>query len=97
MLKIRIVPEAVEEIHNAVEWYDDQRAGLGSAFLLSIEGAMSKIKRIPEAFPKIEGNIRRIRTKRFPYGIYYFVEEDTAVVLAVLHGARKPGLWKDRE
>lgn len=33
-------------------------------------------------------DIRRLNLRKFPYGVFYFVADDTVVVLAVLHGAR---------
>jgi len=34
--------------------------------------------------------------KRFPYGIFYVVEPQRIVVLAVLHTARDPQVWQAR-
>ncbi|WP_417738002.1 type II toxin-antitoxin system RelE/ParE family toxin [Rosistilla oblonga] len=34
--------------------------------------------------------------KRFPYVIVYRVATDRIEILAVAHGRRKPGFWKER-
>lgn len=37
--------------------------------------------------------VRRVLVERFPYCIFYVVEPERLVVLAVLHVARDPDLW----
>ncbi|MCU7500490.1 MAG: type II toxin-antitoxin system RelE/ParE family toxin, partial [Ignavibacteria bacterium] len=76
-------PEAERELIEAVNWYEERIKGLGSSFLLSIEAAIDSISRNPKAYPKIYKNIRRILIRRFPFGIYYFVEKERIIVLAV--------------
>jgi plasmid stabilization system protein ParE len=39
----------------------------------------------PLAHPVFLKEIRRTILRRFPYGVYYIVEDDRIVVLAVLH------------
>jgi len=34
--------------------------------------------------------------RRFPFGIYYRIEQSHIVVLAVLHGSRHPRRWRER-
>jgi plasmid stabilization system protein ParE len=40
--------------------------------------------------------IRRILTHRFPYGVYFSVEGETIVIVAVLSTARDPAEWQRR-
>ena len=40
--------------------------------------------------------IRRLMTRRFPYGVFYLVEATSVVVLAVFHAKRDPGQWRRR-
>ncbi|MGH8497384.1 MAG: hypothetical protein ACRERV_01015 [Methylococcales bacterium] len=39
---------------------------------------------------------KRAVINRFPFGIYYRVENATIVVIAVMHGSRNPRRWKNR-
>jgi plasmid stabilization system protein ParE len=34
--------------------------------------------------------------RRFPYSVFYRVEADRIVVLAVFHGRRNPRIWQAR-
>ncbi len=39
---------------------------------------------------------RRVNGPVFPYFIAYVIRENTVIVVAILHGARKPGFWHNR-
>ena len=43
-----IRPEAEADMAEAQRWYDQQRKGLGDAFLLCVEEALRRIRRTPE-------------------------------------------------
>jgi plasmid stabilization system protein ParE len=44
----------------------------------------------PESFPKKYGMVRRAILKRAYYIVYFVVERDRSIVIAVLDGRRKP-------
>ena len=50
----------------------------------------------PESGPVTLGSIRRRLVRRFPYAILYTIEADHILIIAVMHGHREPGYWKDR-
>jgi hypothetical protein len=40
--------------------------------------------------------VRRALLRKFPYGVFYFVFDDTVVVLACFHTRRDPKDWQKR-
>lgn len=48
-------------------------------------------RRTKGSAPKCAGCV-----KRFPYGVYYLVEGEVLLVLAVAHSRREPHYWADR-
>jgi plasmid stabilization system protein ParE len=92
----RIWPDAERDIAEAYRWYEEQRIGLGADFLLCIEEGLAKIQRAPEACPVVHKNVRRLLIERFPYGIFYAVEQPVIIVLAVFHERRDPATWRSR-
>jgi toxin ParE1/3/4 len=96
MLRYQIRPEADADLVEAYEWYERQREGLGADFLLCFEEALQQVRRYPELFPRVRKTVRRGFIRRFPYGLFYTVEEDTVVVLAVFHASRDPSCWQSR-
>ena len=89
-------PEAEIEFREAVEYYEDCEPGLGYDLALEIHSTIQNILSFPKAWPKLETNIRRCQTRRFPYGIIYAIDENTILILAVMHLHREPDYWKDR-
>ncbi len=93
-MKLSLHPEAEADIAEAIAFYDRRSAGLGSDFLGEVLEAFERIENAPEAWPVLEGPVRRCLVERFPYAVYY--RTGVSVVLAVLHGRRKPGAWRGR-
>jgi len=93
---VTIRPEAEADLAEAFAWYEERRVGLGDRFLLSVEAALSTIKRYPESFPVVHRQVRRALLRRFPYGVFYTVADTTIVVLAVFHCGRDPRRWQAR-
>lgn len=96
MLKLRIRPDAANDIDSASRWYGNQREELSDDFRSRVAEAMTRICGSPELYPRVHGELRRAAVQRFPYGVFYTVESDTIVVHAVLHDRRDPRLWQWR-
>ncbi|AKV00134.1 hypothetical protein AKJ09_06797 [Labilithrix luteola] len=47
MTRLRVAPEAEEELAAAAEWYEARRAGLGVELVASIDGAFEEILAAP--------------------------------------------------
>jgi plasmid stabilization system protein ParE len=89
-------PEARDEIDEAYAWYERQRPGLGEGFLSAVREVLDRIQGTPEAYAQVYRDVRCGLTRRFPYGVFYRVEADRIVVLAVYHSRRDPRGWQDR-
>jgi len=72
------------------------RIGLGYDFLLQVDAGINFINRNPEIYPIENKGTRKHVIKRFPYKIIYIVEEEKIIILAVIHGKRRPDLIKKR-
>jgi plasmid stabilization system protein ParE len=94
--QVIVRPEARRELYEAFHWYEDRRAGLGEDLLLVVDAAIEQIRRAPETYPVVHRNVRRVLTKRFPYGVFYVVEPERIVVLAIFHGRRDPRILRKR-
>ena len=94
--RIILRPEAEADLAEAYEWYDQRRAALGQSLLLSVEAALASIQESPTSFPVVHGEIRRAFIRRFPFGVFYLVDRETIVSLAVFHASRDPKGWQAR-
>jgi plasmid stabilization system protein ParE len=95
-VEIRLRPEAAQDLADAAEWYEEQRAGLGHEFLDEARATLSTIAEMPSMYAQIHRSARRALMQRFPFGIFYRIDGDRIVVLAILHGSRHPRRWKGR-
>jgi len=94
--KLIIRPEAERDLAEIFAWYENRRKGLGYDFLLQVEAGFNFIEKNPKIFPEIYRGARRYLIKRFPYKIYYRVDEDKVIILAVIYGGRDPNLIRKR-
>jgi len=87
---------AEQEMLDAAWYYEQQVPDLGNSFLDRIDEAVKDIAAHPFRWPVIRPNIRRRLVHRFPYGLYYRVDRDEIVIVAVAHLHRRPMYWIDR-
>ncbi|HEX3800623.1 MAG TPA: type II toxin-antitoxin system RelE/ParE family toxin [Verrucomicrobiae bacterium] len=79
-MKHRFVDEALAEFIAAARYYNHQVPGLGDAFADEVEAGIEVILGNPSLWRVIEDDVRRYLIKRFPYGIYYTLENDIIVI-----------------
>ena len=91
--RLIIRKRAETHIEDAYDWYEQRKKDLGSDFLQAIEEAFKIIELNPLAFQFKYKTIRAIYTKRFPYGIFYTIDKNKIIVLAVFHLSQNPKLW----
>jgi plasmid stabilization system protein ParE len=91
-----IRPEAQVDIEESALWYEDQQPELGELFTRELFELMARISEAPLQFPSIGASTRRGLLHKFPYAVYFLLEEDRVVIIAVLHQRRNPSVWKRR-
>ncbi len=51
---------------------------------------------VRRTYPLVHKELRRMLIRRFPYGLFYLMEEGMIVLLAVFHARRDPKQWQSR-
>ena len=97
-MSVKIVVElaAKLDVLDSANWYENERAGLGTEFLDDIEYVLGRIEENPEQFPRIVGDARRAMLRRFPYSVYFRIDGAIAKVMAILHQRRDPDVARSR-
>ena len=95
-MKHRFVDEALAEFIAAARYYNKQVPGLGETFADEVETGIEIILSDPSLWRVIEEDVRRYLIKRFPYGIYYTIENEAIIIWAVKHLHRDPDYWQHR-
>lgn len=89
-MKLRILQSAIDDLDRGRLFYDRQGEGLGTYFLDSLFGEIDSLILYAGIHRKFFG-CHRLIARRFPYGVYYRVEEGAvAVVWRVLDLRRSP-------
>jgi plasmid stabilization system protein ParE len=96
-MKFHLLPEANDDLSQAIEYYEDCEDGLGLDFLIEFEKAIRRIVEHPQAWQEISKSFRRCLLGRFPYGIIYSVESKCILIVSVMNLHQHPGIWKNRE
>lgn len=93
---VKFLAPARAEFREAIAFYNDPKAGLGSEFAEEVKKAIERIVQYPEAWSLLSRRARRCRVKRFPFGIIYQVRDNTLLIIAVMHLHREPHSWRGR-
>ena len=93
---IIIRPEAENDINTTFDWYEQQHAGLGKEFAQELSASMDRIMGSPRLYSELYRDIRRALLRKFPFGVYYLLNDEKIIVLSVLHLAMDPVKWKSR-
>ena len=87
--KLTVLKEVSEDLEEGRLFYDRKEPGIGDYFFDSLISDLESLKLYAGIHSKRFG-YHRMLSKRFPFAIYYEVEEDTAIVVAVLDMRRDP-------
>jgi plasmid stabilization system protein ParE len=96
MKPITFHEKAYQELQDTAQYYENITPGLGHLFLLATEQSLDEIASYPLAFQQVDTTVRHKNLHRFPYRLFYVVENSRLKILAVAHHKRKPGYWAQR-
>lgn len=79
-------------------FYAERDPELAFDFNKRIRQAEEQIAEHPERYPFFPGAhlVRKCRVRRFPFSILYIDHPNYIWVVAIAHGSRRPGYWKER-
>lgn len=95
-MKLRLTPPAEADVRDIYNWYRDQGEGLAPEFRRALDACLNRVRRNLMVYAKVHGEIRRAMLQRFPYCVFYIVDESEVGVIGVFHGHRDPQIWQSR-
>ncbi len=93
---VRLLPEARVEFNAATDWYEQQRAGLGTKFVAQVREVLGRITTDPERHAMVYLDVRKVLVPKFPYVVLYRDDLTEVLVISVFHTSRDPSIWKSR-
>ncbi len=87
---LHFLPEVEEDVIASYVWYEEKALGLGEEFLRVFYACAGEISQNPLLYPKVYREYRRRLLKRFPYTIYFKMEDSEIIIFGLFHCARDP-------
>lgn len=89
-MRIKVLSSAIDDLDAGRQFYDRQGEGLGAYFLDSLFSDIDSLILYGGIHAKVFG-YHRLLSRRFPYAVYYLIEdEDLVVVWRVLDLRQNP-------
>ena len=86
MYSVIFTQAARAELTDAQDWYEGEASGLGRRFRQAIDALIERMI----------DNVRRALLRRFPYSLFFVVEDEVLIVMACFHASRDPSHWQKR-
>jgi plasmid stabilization system protein ParE len=93
---VRFHPAAQQDADEAAAWYAERSVRAAVRFLDELDRVIDLIAHSPDRFRVFDADLRRAIFRRFPFYLVFRADDATVVVLAVAHGKRRPGFWRNR-
>jgi hypothetical protein len=94
-MKIKILESAMHDLVRGYKFYESQSAGLGEYFLDSLYSDIDSLL-LSAGMHSIHFGKHRLLSKRFPFAVYYALNNETVIVYAVLDCRHDPLKLKTR-
>jgi len=95
---IKLLPIVHTDLQEAKAWYNEHRETLGEALKKEVNKEIDYIGQHPEHYQRKYKELRQSLVTRFPYAIFYLVEEKKrqVIVFGLLHTSRNPETIRKR-
>lgn len=90
MYEVIYTNRSIADLDSAMEWYESQRKGLGVELLHSVEECVHRLSIFPWSYQRVSNQIRGCPISRFPFSVYYSVENEVVVIHAVFDNRMNP-------
>ncbi|MBN2825735.1 MAG: type II toxin-antitoxin system RelE/ParE family toxin [Campylobacterales bacterium] len=89
-------PDISDDIMPSYQWYQEQTDGLGDSFISELEKAYEAIVYMPQTWSPFKYGFKRYILTRFPFSVIYKEEEESILIIAIMHHSRNPNYWLER-
>jgi toxin ParE2 len=93
---IEFLSEAETEYLSALAWYRERSPAAAIKLETEFNRSIKQIRETPWRWAPYLRDCRRFLLHQFPFAIVYQDTPTVIRVVAVAHGHRRPGYWKDR-
>jgi toxin ParE1/3/4 len=94
--QIEFHEEAAAEYEAAFDWYFERSHLAAQKFSTELTQAIASVTESPQRWPTYLLSTRRFFLRHFPFAVVYRELPSIIQIVAVAHGHRRPGYWKQR-
>jgi toxin ParE1/3/4 len=91
---LKLVPLVYKDLQKAKKWYTTINPELANDFKEKVNQEFEYINQFPKNYQKKHNEIRQAFVTRFPYTIYYTIEEELKTILVIGVLAQKQSFEK---
>lgn len=95
-MRVVFTTEARGDLFESAAYYEAREVGLGMRFREEVATVLHAASAAPLLWRERPEGFRRINCPVFTHFVAYVIRGDTLVVVAIVHGHRKPGFWHER-
>lgn len=77
------------DVHDARRYYGAIDARLVAALTEQLRRSERLLNENPLLYPIVDGDLRRAPLRRFPYALFYLIEDSEVIVVALMHHRRR--------
>ncbi len=94
--KVKIELDALEDIQQITNWYNNQQKELGKRFQSTAIKQIDTLSKYAHSHAIRYQEFRCMVIKKFPYMVHYYINEETNLVevFAIIGTSRDPKIWK---
>ena len=89
---VRLRKKALADVRGIRTWYRKIDPVLEDRFVRALNDGVGRIEAHPFGYQIVYRNTRRVILDKFPYSIYFLIQDARVIVLAVIHHKRNPEL-----
>jgi len=95
--QLEIRPAARQDFDEASDWYRDQDPLIRDKFVAAVRNTFTAITQRPLSFPVVfASTVRRATVGKFPFTVFFRLNAELIIVVAVFHDKRNPIIWHGR-
>ena len=95
-MQIRITDYAEQDLLDGHDFYESQQTGLGTYFLNQLFSDIDALRITAGIHPKLHFYYHRCLANRFPFAIYYQIQDNLVLIVAILDCRQNPRSIKIR-
>jgi hypothetical protein len=95
-MRLQVLDAARDDLIAGFDFYETREPGIGDYFLSCLYSDVESLRIFGGIHRRVYKNLQRSLSKRFPFAIYYTVENDVVTIRAILDCRRNPTWIRSR-